>query len=177
MKRLLTSRAASAAVVGVVTALAAGGGYAIASGSGTIHACVHKGTHILYTGKCQKGDKKLSWNKQGVAGTNGTNGTNGSALAYAHVFSAGAVDTGNAKNIAAANVSHPANGVYCISGLGFAPHNVVATVDWNNGGGVPTITATLGIGGGSGCPAGTQVTIGTGDSSSLASRAFFVALN
>lgn len=87
------------------------------------------------------------------------------------------MDAANSKNIASANVSQAATGVYCIFGLSFTPRNVSATVDWNNGGGTPTITATLGIGGGSGCPSGTQVTVGTGDATALASRAFYVVLN
>jgi pilus assembly protein FimV len=113
----------------------------------------------------------------GSPGAAGAPGAAGSALAYAHVFSSGSVDASNAKNIASANVSEVSAGIYCISGLSFTPHNVVVTVDWNNGGGTPTITATLGIGGSSGCPAGTQVTVGTGDGSTLAARAFYVALN
>jgi hypothetical protein len=115
----------------------------------------------------------------GTPGTPGAPGAPGSALAYAHVLSGGSVDAANTKNIASGNVSHPSTGIYCISGLSFTPHNVVVTVDWNNGGGTPLITAALGIGGGSGCPAGTQVTVGTEDGSpgTLANRAFFVTLN
>ena len=50
MRGLVTSRAISAAIVGVVVLLAAGGGYAIASSSSKkITACVHKHGGGLYT--------------------------------------------------------------------------------------------------------------------------------
>ena len=69
MRGLVTSRAISAAIVGVVVLLAAGGGYALASGrSKKISACVHKHGGGLYTGKCKKHDKKLTWNTTGPTG-------------------------------------------------------------------------------------------------------------
>ena len=77
MKRLLQARGAGAVVVGILVVLAAGGSYALASGSGTIHACVHKGSHFLYTGKCHKRDTKLSWNIQGPQGPKGDRGLQG----------------------------------------------------------------------------------------------------
>jgi hypothetical protein len=55
----------------------AGGGYAIASDGGTIQACALKRTHVLYTGKCKKGDKKLSWSKVGPRGATGPTGASG----------------------------------------------------------------------------------------------------
>jgi hypothetical protein len=79
MKRLLHGRATPAVIAAIVTLLVAGGGYAIAGGRGTIEACVHKGTHVLYTGKCKKGDKKLSWSKFGPRGPKGATGPAGSA--------------------------------------------------------------------------------------------------
>jgi hypothetical protein len=49
--------------------------------AGTVYACVKKnGTPRFLTAKkpkCKKGDLKLSWNIEGVAGKNGTNGSNG----------------------------------------------------------------------------------------------------
>jgi hypothetical protein len=78
MRGLVTSRAISAAIVGVVVLLAAGGGYAIASGSSKkITACVHKHGGGLYTGKCAKHDKKLTWNTTGPAGPAGAAGKTG----------------------------------------------------------------------------------------------------
>ncbi len=75
MRRLLASRTASATAAALLGMLVAGGGFALASGGGKIKACVHHGTHVLYTGKCKSGDKKLSWNKAGVAGPQGPAGT------------------------------------------------------------------------------------------------------
>jgi len=36
-----------------------------------------KRTHVLYTGKCNKGDKGLSWNKTGPRGPQGQQGPQG----------------------------------------------------------------------------------------------------
>jgi hypothetical protein len=78
MRGLVTSRAISAAIVGVVVLLAAGGGYALASGSSKkITACVHKHGRGLYTGKCARHDKKLTWNTTGPAGPVGAAGKTG----------------------------------------------------------------------------------------------------
>jgi hypothetical protein len=113
--------------------------------------------------------------KQGVRGEEGFEGEPGTALAYAHVSTSGTIDVANSKNMG--SVAHPATGIYCISGLSFTPHNVVTTVDWNSGGGEPGITATLGIGGSSGCGAGTQITVGGLNKGSLEDRGFFIAIN
>lgn len=47
----------------------------------TIYACVKKktglGRYVSKKTKCKKGETKLSWNSQGIAGKNGTNGING----------------------------------------------------------------------------------------------------
>jgi hypothetical protein len=178
----LTHPATIIAALALFVALA-GGAYA----SGLINGSQIK-NHTISAKKLTKSAVKSLRGKRGPAGPAGTPGAKGatgapgapgSALAYAHVFSGGGVDATNSKNIASGNVSHPSTGIYCISGLSVIPHSVVATVDWNNGGGTPLITATLGIGGGSGCPAGTQVTVGTEDGSpgTFANRAFFVTLN
>jgi hypothetical protein len=49
----------------------------------TLYACVKKkgGTVHVFTKKpkCKRGESKLSWNTQGVAGNNGANGANGAA--------------------------------------------------------------------------------------------------
>jgi hypothetical protein len=80
MRGSVTSRALSAALVGVVVLLAAGGGYAVASSSSKeITACVHKHGRGLYTGKCAKHDKRLTWNTTGPAGPAGPPGAGGAA--------------------------------------------------------------------------------------------------
>ena len=78
MRGPVTSRALVAAIVGVVVLLAAGGGYALASSSSKkITACVHKHGGGLYSGKCAKHDKKLTWNTTGPAGPTGATGATG----------------------------------------------------------------------------------------------------
>src|SRR5262245_28162345 len=48
--------------------------------AGTIYACVKKNGAVRIVTKrarCKRGEKKLSWNSEGVRGKNGTNGKNG----------------------------------------------------------------------------------------------------
>src|SRR5579862_6116170 len=80
MRRLFASRGTAAAFVGVLAMLAAGGGYALASGGGsnTINGCIHKqGGDIYIAKKCAKHDKKISWNKVGPKGVQGLPGKTG----------------------------------------------------------------------------------------------------
>jgi Collagen triple helix repeat (20 copies) len=81
MPHLFSSRVTTAAAASVLALLVAGGGYAIASsGGGSISACSSARNHVLYTGKCKKGDAKLTWNRvgpQGVAGPKGQTGSQG----------------------------------------------------------------------------------------------------
>src|SRR4051794_22877585 len=50
---------------------------------GKITACVKKSDGTLYSAKkCAKGDKKLTWNKQGVAGPAGPDGKAGAVAGY-----------------------------------------------------------------------------------------------
>jgi hypothetical protein len=78
MRGPVTSRAVFAAIAAALVLLAAGGGYAIASGSSKqITACVHRHGGGLYTGKCHKHDKKLTWNTSGPAGPPGPAGPTG----------------------------------------------------------------------------------------------------
>ncbi|HKG43371.1 MAG TPA: hypothetical protein VKB10_03900 [Gaiellaceae bacterium] len=65
----------------------------------------------------------------GAQGVPGTAGAAGTAVAYAHVLANGTVDAANSKNIANANIAHPAAGIYCFSGLSFTIHSVVTTPD------------------------------------------------
>jgi hypothetical protein len=54
---------------------------ASAADASTLYACVKKNATVhVYTEKkkCKKGEKSVSWNNTGPAGTNGANGTNGS---------------------------------------------------------------------------------------------------
>lgn len=60
---------------------------------------------------------------------------------YAHVLPNGTVDAGDSFNIANANVTHPAEGVYCLTGLAFKPHVALAEVDSFDGPGVTETSA------------------------------------
>jgi hypothetical protein len=82
---------------------------------------------------------------QGEPGAKGDTGEAGSALAYARVTSNGQIEMANSKNFQNAKVERPESGIYCISGLSFKPHNVVATIDANESV-LPLISATLGVG-------------------------------
>jgi hypothetical protein len=65
---------------------------------------------------------------QGVQGIQGVQGVAGTAVAYAHINGDGTVDAANSKNVASANVEHPATGIYCFAGLGTI-HAFVASPD------------------------------------------------
>jgi hypothetical protein len=80
MRRLLASRGASVAAAGILVALIASGGYALASGGSSkkITVCVsHKGGTLYKAKRCAKHDKKLTWNKQGIQGVPGQPGGTG----------------------------------------------------------------------------------------------------
>jgi hypothetical protein len=117
--------------------------------------------------------------KEGSAGGEGPQGAAGTlatALAYAHVSPEGVVEAANSEN--AGTVVHPSEGVYCFSHLSFTPHNVVVSLDWNSAAGkAPSISASLGVGTSSGCPEGTQITVGTGETTGMVNRGFFILVN
>ena len=106
--------------------------------------------------------------KEGPAGKEGKEGPQGSARAYAHVTELATLEVANQKGFEGAKVERGEGrpeGVYCISGLSFAPQSVVATIDANESY-AGLLTATLGIAnnvieGSSKCKAGTQITIET----------------
>ena len=82
---------------------------------------------------------------QGPEGKQGPQGEAGTALAYAHITLFGEIDEANSKNFKGATVANPVDGAYCISGLGFTPHNVLATIDTSESlESFPGVTATLG---------------------------------
>lgn len=116
----------------------------------------------------------------GTPGPAGTQGPAGSALAYAHVNSDGTVDLANSRNITQANVTNPQTGVYCFDNLSFTPHNLVATIGGQIGGGTgPTVpTVIVGVPGFSICSSQAQVGMvdpATGGFSRQAS--FYVSFN
>lgn len=80
MRRVFAARGTYAAVTGVVVLLVAGGGYAIASGGGTMTACAKKSNGALrLANKCKKSEKRVSWNIQGPPGATGAPGPQGPA--------------------------------------------------------------------------------------------------
>jgi hypothetical protein len=151
MRRLFASRGASAGAASILTLLVVGGGYAIASSGGTISACSHKGTHVLYTGKCKDGDKKLTWNQtgprgpqgiqgvkglqgpQGVQGIQGNTGSAGSAVAYAHVLTDGSLDASNSSNVTTSSKGSISDS-FCLK-TSVSVHAASATTDPSYGGG------------------------------------------
>src|SRR5947199_5236905 len=64
--------------------------------------------------------------ESGPRGEVGPKGDPGTALAYAHVMKNGSIEASN-SSLGQAKAESPEPGVYCISGLGFKPHNAVAT--------------------------------------------------
>jgi Collagen triple helix repeat (20 copies) len=94
----------------------------------------------------------------GPPGPPGAPGAPGSALAYAHVPASGGAD--HAKGITPQDVTNPAAGLYCISGLPFTPNNVVATLgNLNNAETGDSIDVELGNQ--FGCTGGTQISVQT----------------
>jgi hypothetical protein len=80
MRHLFASRGTAAAFVGMLALVAAGGGYAVASGGATtrVNACIHRHGGGLYVAKtCAKGDRGISWNKVGPRGQQGPRGNTG----------------------------------------------------------------------------------------------------
>ena len=97
----------------------------------------------------------------------------------------------NGKNVDNVRVETPEPGVYCLSGLSFKPHNVVATVDANELV-LPLISATVGLSkGATACNSEkTQITVetwtptlarnGKGETEVMgltADRAFYLAID
>jgi hypothetical protein len=142
MKKPLGSRGAAAAASSILALLVAGGGYAIASGTGgAIKACVHKHGGGLYTGRCARHDRKLSWNAvgppgpRGAQGAQGVPGAPGSALAYAHVIwnsgtSTASFDPNQTAGMGSATVTQRGIAAFCFGNLPFTAHNATATVDF-----------------------------------------------
>lgn len=95
---------------------------------------------------------------------------------YANVSAGGTVLAGT-LGVAQANVTHPATGFYCFSGLTPAPAGGVATIDYSESGKNVTIqfdTGTTGV-----CPAGTQAFVNPRESTGAANpvdAGFFLLL-
>jgi hypothetical protein len=109
--------------------------------------------------------------ERGEKGETGEAGAPGTAIAYAHVSATGTLEpAGDSKGFTGASIENPAGptgeGVYCISGLSFTPHNVVVSIDADaSGTTLYTATGTLGKSTYAEkehlCGAGTQITVET----------------
>jgi hypothetical protein len=122
------------ALVVVVLGLVGGGlAYAnIPDSGGVIHGCYSPNGANAPNGaqlniinsdsaSCSKGQKEITWNQTGPQGEAGE------AVAFAGVGLFGAVNPATSKNVVSANVTHPADGLYCFGDLGFQPRSVVVT--------------------------------------------------
>lgn len=137
MRRLFAARGTSAAAVGVLVVLVAGGGYAFASGNKTITACVHHaGGDIYIAKKCAKHDKKLSWGAAGAAGSKGATGGTGAPGATGGPGGTGAPGAAGPQGPGATNVTYDTTGTASPT-----PTTLGAMGPW-------TLSATCGVGGG-----------------------------
>jgi hypothetical protein len=97
--------------------------------------------------------------------------------AYSANVSADGTVLAGSLGIAQANVTHPATGFYCLSGLAHAPIGGVATVDYSEAG--KNVTIQFDTGEGPVCPSGTQAFVDPRESSGKAEpvdAGFFLVL-
>jgi hypothetical protein len=127
-------------VVGAVSLLAAGLGYAAIPGAnGVISGCYDSKTGALRVldreggASCDSKEASLEWNRtgpQGPQGQSGPQGSPGTAEAYARIgwnAATSSVVVSHARGITAANVTRAAPGIYCIEGLSFQPNVAVGS--------------------------------------------------
>jgi hypothetical protein len=76
----------------------------------------------------------------GPQGLKGETGPAGSSLAYARIDGVGKIDASQSRGIGGMAVLSPETGLYCISGLPFAPKSAVATTQ----GGETSLNAVVG---------------------------------
>lgn len=148
-----------AAMLGAAAVLLAGGGaYALASSSdGKITACVkHRGGVLYRARKCQRHDRKISWNKvgrEGPAGPAGPTGPAGPASQYVQAASEATLVGGNflgfGKDATEANVQMPVlvaghiTALYCaVSVSADGGHADTFTLDINGAAQTATCVAT-----------------------------------
>jgi hypothetical protein len=156
---------APAVVVWIAALALAVSGFAVAAATrssrstSVIHACVKKkaGTVRIVTSakQCRRRERSVSWNRQGPVGVTGrqgsagTAGAPGSALAYAHVDSAGNLDASRTKGPTATKLG---TGSLCYV-VSPPPVNVTTAVEES----IHFVFATVDpLRIPSGCPAGTN---------------------
>jgi len=164
----------------------------------TYYGCINKKSGVLRiipkSKKCKKSERRISFNSQGPAGrngfngangANGTNGTNGTpgapgtALGYAKVSAAGAVEPGSAKGITSTNITKVGTAGYCFAGMPFTPGIAAANVAFAGtpadsfaqvelASADPTFLADTG------CPAGSQAFVFTVEGAAAKPEPFYV---
>jgi hypothetical protein len=99
--------------------------------------CRHRQRIRLRQAICKRREIQIDARELGVTGPDGPQGVPGTPgapgaagwLAYAHVMADGTLDATSSRNLSASNITHPAPGIFCFSGLGFSPHNAIVTLD------------------------------------------------
>ena len=181
-KVLKALKSATGSTVGAAGAVAGTPGAAGETGAkGEAGATGPKGESGTPGTKGEKGEKgeRGERGEKGEKGEAGTAGDAGSAAAYAHVAAGGKVETGENKNIVQADIAHAeGTGFYCISKLTVPVHNAVASLDDSAASlYATTLKASLGIGYGSSCAAGTQITVETSSEGLEEEAGFYLAVN
>lgn len=144
-------------------------------------ACVQKGSHVLYTGACKKGDREISWGKQGPRGPRGAPA---STPRYAHVLynsGTGTASMVQTHGMGHATVTAQGNGGFCFRHLPFIPQNATASIDWTHGTSEEDI-AQISIkshGTAESCPAGDPVRVETINANTAHEEhsAFYISFN
>jgi hypothetical protein len=130
MKLMIRRRAWRVAAMAIGALVITGGiAYAtIPDSAGVIQGCYGPGGFLRVIDSpaetCHANETALEWNQTGPQGAAGEPGT---AVAHAAVSRLGTVNPDLSKSVAQANVTHPADGLYCFGGLSFTPRSVVVT--------------------------------------------------
>jgi pilus assembly protein FimV len=114
----------------------------------------------------------------GAPGAAGAAGAPGTALGYAKVNLDGTVVASESKGVTSANVvkTGPGSASYCFKGLAFTPNSAAATIDYNlsSYNSEAFVAMAPELPGTTGCPAGTQAMVGTGQGTSATPEPFYV---
>ena len=146
---------------------------------------------IVTTQKGERGERGEA-GPQGERGERGEQGEAGSALAYAQITETGSVpQSKNFEQAVVEEMGGAAGGIFCISRLGFTPHNVTATLVSEEAARLGGIRASTGSVAReeAGCPVDTQITVETYEAVTIhgvhgfeveevfAGQGFYIAIN
>lgn len=164
LRRPRLSYANVTATMALVIATSTGGAYAATTiGSNQIKDNAVKSRHIakgnVKTSDLHSGAVTSHKLRKGAVGQLRLGKDVAAAKAYGTIWYTGTLVT-NSRNLSVANVSHPATGIYCISGLKFTPTLAVAssTNQWNAGRSDVSIWSADGTQT-QGCPTGTELEV------------------